>query len=319
MLDNISACAPIQVQVQTEYGNARLLVSNVNAFPEWDDRLNNNGNVANGYVASDPTYHYSQASLTLCPSPLFDQGYEFAPGIYSVGVHALENTAFRLQIRFFFLFFFFLFFPELFVFIFLLIFYFFFLSVGLQHPIPQPAERVSCDDVPEIEFEVARGEEGSIHDVLCLEDRFLDLFFSPFSVLFLFLFLFLFLKPFLSKKKKNSITKVVHLDYPVVDLSNQVILPFPAGCHVATFTATGVLYGRRNEYEPVDVYCFPTIENDLVKINTSSIGRFVPFFFLCVFFLFFLFCFFVSFFFFFFFSFSDCFFFFFFEQPQKRP
>ena len=80
------------MQVQTEYGNARLLVSNVNAFPEWDDRLNNNA--ATGYVASDPMYHYSQASLTLCPSPLFDQGYEFAPGIYSVGVHVTRDRDF---------------------------------------------------------------------------------------------------------------------------------------------------------------------------------------------------------------------------------
>ena len=173
VLDSVSACAPVQVQVQTEYGNARLLVSNVNAFPEWDDRLNNNGNAADGYVASDPTYHYSQASLTLCPAPLYDQGYEHAPGIYSVGVHALENTAFRLQIRFFSLSFSLslsFFSPALFFHFF--IDFFFFSSVGMQHPIPQPAEKVSCDDVPEIEFEVARGEEGSIHDVLCLEDRF---------------------------------------------------------------------------------------------------------------------------------------------------
>ena len=187
------------MQVQTEYGNARLLVSNVDPFPEWESRLSDNGNDVFGYVASDPTSHYSQASLTLCPAPLYDQGYAHAPGIYSVGVHALENTAFRLQIRFFSLSL--SLFPELFFHLHFFFFFFFFFSVGMQHPIPQPAKRVSCDDVPEIEFEVARGEEGSIHDVLCLEDRFEDVF------CFVFVLVFVSQTFSLSKKKKKTVSQ----------------------------------------------------------------------------------------------------------------
>ena len=78
-------------------------------------------------------------------------------------------------------------------------------------------------------------------------------------------------------------TKVVHLDYPVVDLSNQVILPFPEGCHVATFTASGLSLGHGNDFEPADVYCFSTIDDEIVQINTSVIGRFVDFFFISFF------------------------------------
>ena len=96
-MDNISACAPVQISVEAEYGNAQLLVSNVAAFPEWESRE------SFGNVFSDPTFHYSQASVILCPNPFFAQGYEHVPGVYSVGVFALENTAFRLSIRFPFL------------------------------------------------------------------------------------------------------------------------------------------------------------------------------------------------------------------------
>ena len=60
----------------------------------------------------------------------------------------------------------------------------------------------------------------------------------------------------------------------MVDLSNQVILPFPAGCHVATFTATGMLLDF-NDFEPADVYCFSTIDDEIVQINTSVVGRLV--------------------------------------------
>jgi hypothetical protein len=120
------ACAPIQVSVQTEYGNARLVVSDNLPFPEWEQREES------GNLFSDPMFHYSQASVTLCPSQFYydsnrlQSTHTHAPGIYSVGVFALQNTAFRLDI-----------------------------SVGTAHPIPQPRERVLCEDVPEEEFRIA--------------------------------------------------------------------------------------------------------------------------------------------------------------------
>ena len=172
ILDNLTICAPIQISVEAEYGNAQLLVSNVHPFPQWEERLDSDEKMIFGYISSDPTYHYSQASLTLCPNPFFAQGYEHIPGVYSVGVFALQNTAFRLRIRFFFFHLQSIFVNDEKIIKNLQNFNSFLSSVGAPHPIPQPAKKVSCDDVPEIEFEIARGKEGSIHDVLCLEDRF---------------------------------------------------------------------------------------------------------------------------------------------------